>query len=105
MEFCAFYSSFPDLPQVNASIGDLGLGDVASDGHLDIVLADWGPENPEYNQEGISLQMHPLSCDVEKPPVHLRQPAEPHQRQRDCHRNEDSAKSREEYANFQSLFL
>ena len=40
------------LPQVSASIGDLELGDVDSDGDLDVVLADWGPENPEYNDGG-----------------------------------------------------
>jgi MYXO-CTERM domain-containing protein len=35
-----------NLPQVNASIGDLELGDVDGDGDLDIVLADWGQFSP-----------------------------------------------------------
>ncbi len=31
------------FPQINASIGDLELGDVDGDGDLDLMLADWGP--------------------------------------------------------------
>jgi len=34
------------LPQLDASIGDLELGDVDDDGDLDMVLADWGPDAP-----------------------------------------------------------
>ncbi len=34
------------LPQLDASIGDLELGDVDGDGDLDMVLADWGPDAP-----------------------------------------------------------
>jgi MYXO-CTERM domain-containing protein len=34
------------LPQFDASIGDLELGDVDGDGDLDMVLADWGPDAP-----------------------------------------------------------
>jgi hypothetical protein len=30
------------FPQINASVGDLELGDVDDDGDLDIVLSDWG---------------------------------------------------------------
>lgn len=41
------------LPQINASIGDLEFGDVDSDGDLDIVLADWGPESPMSNEGGL----------------------------------------------------
>ncbi len=35
-----------NLPQIDASIGDLELGDVDDDGDLDMILADWGPEAP-----------------------------------------------------------
>ena len=35
-----------NLPQYDASIGDLELGDVDGDGDLDMVLADWGPDAP-----------------------------------------------------------
>lgn len=34
------------LPQLDASIGDLEIGDVDDDGDLDLVLADWGPVSP-----------------------------------------------------------
>jgi MYXO-CTERM domain-containing protein len=34
------------LPKVNASIGDLEVGDIDNDGDLDIVLADWGLDGP-----------------------------------------------------------
>jgi hypothetical protein len=40
------------LPQISASIGDLEFGDVDDDGDLDIVLADWGSDNPQYNDGG-----------------------------------------------------
>ncbi len=35
-----------NLPQIDASVGDLEIGDVDADGDLDIVLADWGPGKP-----------------------------------------------------------
>ncbi len=34
------------LPALDASIGDLELGDVDGDGDLDMILADWGPDAP-----------------------------------------------------------
>lgn len=34
------------LPQVDASIGDVAVGDVDDDGDLDLALADWGPGDP-----------------------------------------------------------
>ncbi len=34
------------LPKVDLSVGDVELGDVDSDGDLDMILADWGPGNP-----------------------------------------------------------
>ena len=34
--------SATNLPQIDASVGDLEFGDVDSDGDLDMVLADWG---------------------------------------------------------------
>ncbi len=43
------------LPQIKASISDLEFGDVDGDGDLDIVLADWGPENPYYNEGGRTM--------------------------------------------------
>ncbi len=36
----------PNLPAVDASIGDLELGDVDGDGDLDMILANWGSEAP-----------------------------------------------------------
>lgn len=35
-----------NLPNLQASIGDIEFGDVDGDGDLDIVLADWGPGSP-----------------------------------------------------------
>ena len=43
-----------NLPQVDASVGDIEIGDVDADGDLDLVLADWGPGNPKEN-EGSSV--------------------------------------------------
>lgn len=34
------------LPKIDASVGDLEVGDVDADGDLDMALADWGPGNP-----------------------------------------------------------
>jgi hypothetical protein len=43
------------LPQVNASVGDLELGDVNDDGDLDIVLSDWGAGSNMNNQGGRTM--------------------------------------------------
>ena len=43
------------LPQINASIGDLEIGDVDDDGDVDIVLADWGSGDPMYNEGGRTM--------------------------------------------------
>jgi hypothetical protein len=43
------------LPQVNASVGDLELGDVDDDGDLDIVLSDWGAGSNMNNQGGRTM--------------------------------------------------
>jgi hypothetical protein len=40
------------LPQLNASIGDLEIGDVNGDGFLDIALADWGSGDAMINEGG-----------------------------------------------------
>ncbi len=39
-------STDPNLPEGNASVGDLELGDVDGDGDLDIALANWGNPGP-----------------------------------------------------------
>ena len=41
-----------NLPQTPLSVGDLEIGDVDSDGDLDIVLADWGAGNNMSNEGG-----------------------------------------------------
>jgi hypothetical protein len=41
-----------NLPSRRLSVGDLELGDVDTDGDLDLVLADWGPGSPMHNQGG-----------------------------------------------------
>lgn len=43
------------LPQINASIGDLELGDVDDDGDLDMVLTDWGAGSNMNNNGGRTL--------------------------------------------------
>lgn len=44
-----------NLPQLNASVGDLEFGDVDSDADLDIILADWGEGNPMSNEGGHTM--------------------------------------------------
>ncbi len=43
------------LPQINASIGDLELGDVDADGDLDMVFADWGAGSNMNNTGGRTM--------------------------------------------------
>jgi hypothetical protein len=43
------------LPMINASVGDLEFGDVDNDSDLDIILADWGPDNPMTNEGGRTM--------------------------------------------------
>lgn len=43
------------LPKINSSVGDLEFGDVDGDFDLDVVLADWGPDNPTSNEGGRTM--------------------------------------------------
>jgi hypothetical protein len=43
------------FPQINASIGDVELGDVDDDGDLDIILADWGAGSNMNNTGGRTM--------------------------------------------------
>ena len=47
------------LPAINASVGDLELGDVDDDGDLDVILADWGAASPvdDINSSGGVTQL------------------------------------------------
>ena len=43
------------LPQINASVGDIELGDVDDDGDLDMVLSDWGAGSNMNNTGGRTM--------------------------------------------------
>lgn len=44
-----------NLPQLNASVGDLEFGDVDGDRDLDLILADWGAGSPMNNGGGRTM--------------------------------------------------
>lgn len=43
------------LPEMDASVGDLELGDIDGDADLDMVLANWGPGSPMSSRGGRTL--------------------------------------------------
>lgn len=44
-----------NLPRINASVGDLEIGDVDDDGDLDVVLSDWGVGSNMNNSGGRTM--------------------------------------------------